>query len=349
MPEPTIEAHPKGGDMRSRNVASIWRLAFALFVAVTGVVVLPAAAEADVTGVGARRCGLPTANGVAVAVADHGATGPRHVTGAGCGSATLDFSGVPQLAEARGRVVLSKLGRGHFTASVEAVPATDPNFYVTTGTFTLSTTRGTITFDYSGLAPRLSPVVGETATGTASLVAVRGTRAFENVSGTLDAVTTVTITGLPGPSVATLGLQFTVDGMLSLRGTPPDPDPVPGPVTVISAHSGGGSGEVALDWNAVEGATGYRVLRSDTASGPFDVFADIDIVTGATTAADEVVNIWSQQHTYIPAGSPLTSPDQSPWFQLVEVGGTGERCYQVVAYNAAGAAPPSPVACGSPP
>lgn len=149
--------------------------------------------------------------------------------------------------------------------------------------------------------------------------------------------------------VVVLPAAAEAEGMRSLRGTPPDPDPVPGPVTVISAHSGGGSGEVALDWNAVEGATGYRVLRSDTASGPFDVFADIDIVTGAATAADEVVNIWSQQHSYIPAGSPLTSPDQSPWFQLVEVGGSGERCYRVVAYNAAGDAPASSVACGSPP
>jgi hypothetical protein len=106
---------------------------------------------------------------------------------------------------------------------------------------------------------------------------------------------------------------------------------------------------VALDWNAVVDTTGYRVLRSSTRDGRFAVSADIDITTGVATAGDEVINIWSSAHSYIPSDGALGSPDPSGHFQYVEVGGGSERCFKVVAYNEDGEAPPSIVVCGSPP
>jgi hypothetical protein len=126
-------------------------------------------------------------------------------------------------------------------------------------------------------------------------------------------------------------------------------EPAPGPVTVLRAGPGGGSGEVVLDWNAVSGATGYRVLRAATAAGPFAVVADFDVTTGSTSAADEVVNLWSEQHSYVPADGALGSPDTSPRFQYVEVDGTGSRCFVVVARNGSGDGAESAPACGSPP
>lgn len=123
---------------------------------------------------------------------------------------------------------------------------------------------------------------------------------------------------------------------------------VPGAVTVVTAGPGGGSGEVELDWDAVAGATGYRVLRGAAVDGPFEIAADLDVTTGSTTAAPQVVNIFSEQHSYLPSDGPLAAPDPSPRFQYVDVT-AGERCFQVIAYNAAGDGPASAVACGSPP
>lgn len=122
---------------------------------------------------------------------------------------------------------------------------------------------------------------------------------------------------------------------------------VPG-VVVVRALPPGGSGERVLEWDAVAGATGYRVLRSDAQDGQFVTVAELDITTGAATAEDEVVNIWSQQHSYVPPRDGFDGPDLSPWFQYVEYGGSGERCFQVIAFNAAGDAPPSEVVCASP-
>ncbi|HET6952319.1 MAG TPA: hypothetical protein VFI47_18210, partial [Acidimicrobiales bacterium] len=127
------------------------------------------------------------------------------------------------------------------------------------------------------------------------------------------------------------------------------PGDVPGEVPGVAARTGGSSGEVAVEWNPADGATGYRVLRAGAPAGPFEVAADFDVTTGSVTAADGVVNIWSAQHSYVPdRGEPLAGPDTSPWFEYVDVG-TGERCYQVLAHNAAGAGPASGVVCGSPP
>jgi hypothetical protein len=111
------------------------------------------------------------------------------------------------------------------------------------------------------------------------------------------------------------------------------------------AHSSGGSGEVQVDWNAVPRATGYRVLRVD--GGRTRVVADFDITTGHTTAAPEVVAIWSAEHGYVPDRGPLTHVDRSPWFQYVDYL-PGRRCYQVQAFNTAGNGPLSAVTCGAP-
>jgi hypothetical protein len=120
------------------------------------------------------------------------------------------------------------------------------------------------------------------------------------------------------------------------------------PAVVAAASTGGGSGEVAVNWNAVPGATGYRVLRTNTAGRHPRLAADFNITTGHTTAAPNVVNIWSAEHSYLPDFGPLTQVDQSPWFQYVDLG-ADRRCYRVLAYNSAGAGPRSAVTCASPP
>jgi hypothetical protein len=81
----------------------------------------------------------------------------------------------------------------------------------------------------------------------------------------------------------------------------------------------------------------------------FAIAADFDVTTGITTTVPEVVNIWSAQHTYVPSGGALDEPDRSPWFEMVtiRVNSASKFCFRVIAYNAAGAAPPSAIACGS--
>lgn len=125
---------------------------------------------------------------------------------------------------------------------------------------------------------------------------------------------------------------------------------VPGIVAVVSADPGGGSGEVTLDWDAVPGATGYRIERSAAATGPFEEVAALDVTTGSATVEPGagVVNIFSEQHSYLPTDGALSQPDASAGFQYVDVG-AGQRCFQVIAVNAAGEGPPSNVTCASPP
>jgi len=125
---------------------------------------------------------------------------------------------------------------------------------------------------------------------------------------------------------------------------------VPLAVEVISAGPSAGSGEISVRWNAVVNATGYRVLRANTSSGPFSVNADIDITTGKTTAGTDVTNIWSQQYSYKPTHSAFAGPDSSPRFEYIEIvsGGIVRRYFAVVAYNTNGEAPASVVVCGAP-
>jgi hypothetical protein len=90
------------------------------------------------------------------------------------------------------------------------------------------------------------------------------------------------------------------------------------------------------------------VLRSDIADGDFEVTAELDVTTGAATASADVVNVFSDQHSYIPPSGTLEGPDQSPQFSYVDVG-SRQRCFRVIALNAAGDGPASDVVCGAPP
>lgn len=125
-------------------------------------------------------------------------------------------------------------------------------------------------------------------------------------------------------------------------------DDVPGVVTITRVGPGGGSGEVILTWEALTSATGYRVLRSETAEGAFEVAAELDVTTGAATAADGIANIYSDHYSYVPQRRPFEGPDESPQFSLVDAG-FRQRCFRVIAFNAAGDGPASDVACGVPP
>lgn len=146
-----------------------------------------------------------------------------------------------------------------------------------------------------------------------------------------------------GSDAFAIGLPIDFIPRLSWTPTPP------GAVTVLDARPGGGSGEVELLWDAVADATGYRVLRSSSPSGPFSQVASLDVSTGTATAVPGVIFLRSDGHTYIPPVGRLDRPDPSPEFLYIDLGGPGQRCYRVIAFNAAGVAPQSPVSCSSPP
>ena len=151
------------------------------------------------------------------------------------------------------------------------------------------------------------------------------------------------ITTTPSTTSSTTTTTTTVSASTS---TTTPQTPAPAAVTIVKAGPGGGSGEVALDWDATSGATGYRILRSNTPGGQFAEVATIDVTRGQASAGAEVVNIWSGAHSYIPSGGPLTAPDRSRQLHYVEIG-SGQRCFRVVAYNEGGDAPPSSAACGA--
>lgn len=171
-----------------------------------------------------------------------------------------------------------------------------------------------------------------------------------NGSDDITAPPTTTTTTTTAPSTtteSTTPATTTAVTTTTVTRTTVPPGPVPGTVVAV-ADSSGGSGEVQVDWNAVTGATGYRILRTTAAGAEARVAADFDITTGRTTAAPDVVALWSDEHSYVPNRGPLTRPDQSPWFQYVDYGGPGQRCYRLLAYNAAGDGPLSAVTCGAP-
>ena len=105
---------------------------------------------------------------------------------------------------------------------------------------------------------------------------------------------------------------------------------------------------MALDWGAVSGADGYKILRSSSANGPLTQTVKLNVVTGVTSAATGVINIRSDQHSYVPA-KKMTGRDTSKSFEYVETIGSGKRCFKVVAFNTAGDSAASKVVCGNPP
>lgn len=176
-----------------------------------------------------------------------------------------------------------------------------------------------------------------TTTTERSTTSSTTTSSTSTTSTTVAPATTASTTSPPSPTTA-----------------PTTTPPGPGSVAVVEARTGGGSGETEIGWNAVRHATGYRVLRSTVDGGPWDVLIEIDVTTGEVAGPQptdtRLVTIWSSQHRYRPGTvDPLTAPDTSDRFQMVEVGGPGQRCYRVVAFNAAGDGPASTPACAVPP
>jgi hypothetical protein len=185
----------------------------------------------------------------------------------------------------------------------------------------------------------------DAATTTGSTTTLASTTSTASTTTSITTVVTTTTT-----ATTTTAATPTAPPVVTPAPPPPTPPPaVPGGVTDVRAGPGGGSGEIVAGWDAVTGATGYRVLRSATPDGPFEVAAAIDVTTGRATSAAGVVNVWSQQHSYVPPTGTLSGPDTSPWFEYVEYGSAPQRCFKVVAVDAAGEGPASPVACGSPP
>ena len=132
----------------------------------------------------------------------------------------------------------------------------------------------------------------------------------------------------------------------STTSAPPGTTAAPLAAPTVQATTGAGSGEVALQWSRVDGATGYRVLRIG-ADGTTSSMAEIDVVTGTANAQPEVVNVWSDSHSYVPASGALSSPDDSAVFHYVDVG-LGERCYEVVALREAVTGTSGPPVCARP-
>lgn len=113
--------------------------------------------------------------------------------------------------------------------------------------------------------------------------------------------------------------------------------PVPPQVTIVSASPGGGSGEILVDWGAVDGATGYRVYRSASPDGPFSRAASVTVSTGSTTVElgipYENIQIWQPSATS---------------FEYVESVDGSRAYFRVAAFNSAGAGEKSAVVCGAP-
>ena len=119
------------------------------------------------------------------------------------------------------------------------------------------------------------------------------------------------------------------------RGTP---GTLPGPVTVVRAHHGGGSGELGVSWNGVAGASGYRLSRANTPTGSFSIVADINVTTGKVTKAPDVLDVVS----FVERGTLRLE-----YTELVTSPGTQPHYFHVTPYNAAGDGPPSVLVCGT--
>lgn len=152
-------------------------------------------------------------------------------------------------------------------------------------------------------------------------------------STTTESTTTTTTTTAPTTTEATTTTTTT---------------PGPGPVIAIEAYPGGGSGEIELAWGTIPGATGYRILRADTADGTYTQAAEIDVTTGTASAAEDVTNIWSDVYSYLHPSGPFPGQDTSAQIRYVEFSGAPQRCFRVVALGPQ-PGPESATACGSPP
>ena len=136
---------------------------------------------------------------------------------------------------------------------------------------------------------------------------------------------------------------------------------LPGEVRVIDAGHGGGSGEINLNWDAVPGATGYRIVRATSAGGPFSLAADLNVVTGKATVAGPIVlpigtgnvpaqitNITSDRQTYYPPSLATPPGGIAPLHFHYTEEVFPRHYFRVTAYNANGDGPPSVIVCGTP-
>lgn len=163
-----------------------------------------------------------------------------------------------------------------------------------------------------GVTPSTSPVAtgSSPATGTA-------TPSTEPTASATPTAAPSTSTAEPSPSAAE-----------------PAADP-PGPVTAIESYPGGGSEEICVAWDTVDGATGYRVYRALSPDGPFVASAS---VSGTQTTVEYdgdflTVGIW---------------PPSPTRYEYVEAGISPGPVYFVVrAFDADGEGPASAVVCGS--
>jgi hypothetical protein len=179
----------------------------------------------------------------------------------------------------------------------------------------------------------VAPAVALRRDGHDDTAAIRDEPAATSTTSRPTTTTTVAITTTSAPTTSATHAPTT--SRPSAPSTTISPRAVPGAVTVIHAEYGAGSGEITVQWDAVAGATGYRVLRSDAGSGPFAVAADYDVATGHATRVEDHITVWH--------------PTDQGWLQYIEYGESRVRWFYVVAYNAAGDAPPSAVVSASSP
>ena len=124
--------------------------------------------------------------------------------------------------------------------------------------------------------------------------------------------------------------------------TPPppvEPLPVPpGALSGVTASPGGGSGEILVIWDALTGATGYRVYRADAAEGPYRPAASIDVTTGVVTVE------YGEWYEYIGIVPGIPSPTRVEYVEAIGTFGY----FRVTAFNAGGEGPMSGVVCAEP-
>lgn len=122
--------------------------------------------------------------------------------------------------------------------------------------------------------------------------------------------------------------------------TTPAPLPAPpGAVTDLYAQPGGGSGEIEVVWEPVEGATGYTVYRSDAADGSYAAAASYDVATGAVTIR------WTGWYEYIGVVQGMGSPTAIVYHDAI----SNQGFFRVAAFNAGGEGPWSTVVCAAGP
>jgi hypothetical protein len=120
-------------------------------------------------------------------------------------------------------------------------------------------------------------------------------------------------------------------------------------VAVIRAQPSAGSGELEVVWEAVAGATGYRVERAGAPDAPFSLAADVDLAAGTATVADGVTNVYTDAWSYRPpsAGGPPPPVAAGAQFHYIEVAAT-RTYFRVTAYDGGVDAPASAVVCAAP-